>query len=98
MAKRQTKRDDSKRKGAVADDPRDEANKRRFVDQSGQAAQDLPDAQHGQNVVDPAEQMQRNLPHQHGGEMPDADNYGEGGLRGARELGDADRRGGRKHN
>jgi hypothetical protein len=30
--------------------------------------------------------------------MPDADNYGEGGLRGSREMGDADRHGGRKHN
>jgi len=98
MAKRQTRRSDTKRKGAVADEQRDEANKRRFVDQSGQAAQDLPGAEHGQNVVDPAGEMQRNLPQQHGGEMPDADNYGEGGLRGSREMGDADRHGGRKHN
>ena len=98
MAKRQTKKADTKRKGAVADDERDEANKRRFTDQSGVAAQDLPGAEHGQNVVDPPEEMQRNLPHQHGGEMPDADNHGEGGLRGSRDLGDADRRGGRKHN
>ena len=98
MAKRQTNKGDTKRKGAVADNDRDEANKRRFVDQSGLAAQDLPGAEHGQNVVDPPEQMQRNLPQQHGGEMPDADNYGEGGLRGSREMSDADRRGGRKHN
>jgi hypothetical protein len=98
MAKRQTRRSDTKRKGVVADEQRDETNKRRFVDQSGQAAQDLPGAEHGQNVVDSADEMQRNLPQQHGGEMPDADNYGEGGLRGSREMGDADRHGGRKHN
>ena len=98
MPKRQTKKADTKRKGAVADDERDEANKRRFTDQSGVAAQDLPGAEHGQNVVDPPEEMQRNLPQQHGGEMPDAKNFGEGGLRGARDLGDADRRGGRKRN
>lgn len=98
MGKRQAKRDDPSRKGVVADEARDEANKRRFVDQTGVAAQDLPDAEHGQNIVDPPEEMQRNLPHQHGGAMPDADNYGEGGLRGSRHLSDADRRGGRKNN
>ena len=31
MAKRQTKKADTKRKGVVADDARDEANKRRFT-------------------------------------------------------------------
>lgn len=75
------------------DDERDEANKRRFIDQSGLAAQDLPDAAHGQNVVDPREEMQRNLPQQHGGELG-----GEGGLRGSRDLGDAKRHGHRGRN
>lgn len=101
MAKRQTKRSnkgDAKPTRVVADDARDVANQRRFTDQTGIAAQDLPSAEHGQNVVDPPEEMQRNLPQQHGGEMPDANNYGEGGLRGAREMADADRRGGRKRN
>jgi hypothetical protein len=93
-----TKKMDEKRHGAVQDDTRDEANKRRFFDQSGLAAQDLPEAAHGQNVVDPPEEMTRNLPQQHGGEMPDAENYGEGGLRAARDISAADDRGGRKHN
>ena len=72
---------------------RDEASKRRFVDQSGLAAQDLPDAAHGQNVIDSPEHTARNLPHQHGGEEG-----GEGGLRGDRDVSDADRHGGRKRN
>ena len=42
-------------KNPPIDEARDEVNKRRFVDQSGQAAQDVPDAEHGQNIVDPAE-------------------------------------------
>jgi hypothetical protein len=76
---------------------RDEANKHRFVDQSGLAAQDLPDAAHGQNVVDPPEEMTRNLPQQYGGEVVD-DPGAEGGLRGARDISDADIHGGRKRN
>lgn len=82
-----------RRKSPVRDNARDEANKRRFVDQSGIVAQDLPGAEHGQNVVDPPEQMARNLPQQHGGEIGQ-----EGGLRGDRALSDADRHGGRKRN
>ena len=72
---------------------RDEANKRRFADQSGQAAQDLPGAEHGQNVVDPPDEMTRNLPQQHGSEVG-----GEGGVRGSRDMGDAARHGGRGRN
>lgn len=84
--------------GVVKDETRDEANKRRFVDQSGLAAQDLPDAAHGQNVVDPPEEMTRTLPQQHGGQMPDAKNYGEGGIRASMDAEDAAEHGGRKHN
>jgi hypothetical protein len=72
---------------------RDQANKDRFVDQSGEVAQDLPDARHGQNVVDPANEITRNLPQQHGGEI-----NGPGGLRGDPDISDAARHGGRKHN
>jgi hypothetical protein len=72
---------------------RDEENKRRFVDQSGIVAQDLPEAAHGQNAVPDAHEMQRNLPQQHGGELG-----GEGGMRGDRDITDADDHGGRKHN
>ena len=72
---------------------RDEDLKRRFVDQSGIVAQDLPDAAHGQNVVDHPSEKTRNLPHQHGGELD-----GEGGMRGDRQITDADDHGGRKHN
>lgn len=90
-------RDDKEQRARDARDRRDEDNKRRFIDQSGLAAQDLPDAAHGQNVVDPVEEVTRNLPHQHGGEMLD-DQNAEGGLRGAREMSDGDRHGGRKRN
>ena len=75
----------------------DEANKRRFVDQSGLAAQDLPEGAHGQNVVDHPSDTQRNLPHLHGGEVV-SDPHAEGGTRGAREMSDADDHGGRKGN
>jgi len=89
--------DDQRRRAAGERDRRDEKNKRRFVDQSGLAAQDLPEAAHGQNVVDPPEEMTRNLPHQHGGEIL-SDPHAEGGMRGAREMSDADDHGGRKRN
>lgn len=72
---------------------RDEELKQRFIDQSGIVAQDLPEAAHGQNAVPDANEMQRNLPHQHGGELG-----GEGGMRGDRDISDADDHGGRKHN
>jgi len=90
-------RDDKVQRAAAERNQRDESNKRRFVDQSGLAAQDLPDAAHGQNVVDPPEEMTRNLPQQHGGEILDDPNA-EGGVRGAREMSDADGHGVRKHN
>ncbi len=109
MAKRQTRRttratgsknrlNEPRAKGAVRDDARDEALKRRFVDQTGVEASDLPGAEHGQNVVDPAEEMQRIPPHLHGGEMPDEHNYAEGGLRADRAFGGVRRAGNRKHN
>lgn len=80
-------------KVAREQEERDEANKRRFIDQSGIVAQDLPEAAHGQNAVPDAHEMTRNLPHQHGGILG-----GEGGLRGDRDLSDADSHGGRKGN
>lgn len=67
-------------KVAREQEERDEANKRRFIDQSGIVAQDLPEAAHGQNAVPDAHEMTRNLPHQHGGVLG-----GEGGLRGDRD-------------
>ena len=75
------------------EDQRDEGNKRRFTDQTGRVAQDLPEAAHGQNAAPDAHEMQRNLPHQHGGELG-----GEGGMRGDRDITDADDHGGRKRN
>lgn len=89
--------DDKAKRIGQEKEQRDEANKRRFVDQSGLAAQDLPDAAHGQNVVDDPKEMTRNLPQQHGGEISDDPNA-EGGLRGSRKMADADDHGGRKHN
>ena len=82
----------NQRKPAV-DEERDEANKRRFVDQSGQAAQDVPGAEHGQNVVDPPEEMTRTLPQQHGGVMGD-----EGGMRASMDVTDAKKHGHRGKN
>jgi hypothetical protein len=41
--------------------------------------------------------MTRNFPHQHGGEVQN-DPHAEGGLRGSRDMSDADDQGGRKHN
>ena len=83
------------RQAADEHERRDEENKRRFVDQSGIVAQDLPDGAHGQNVVDHPSEMTRNLPHQHGG---GGEAGGEGGVRGDRNMSDADDHGGRKHN
>lgn len=90
-------RDDKQQQAAQAWENRDEENKRRFTDQSGQLAQDLPDGARGQNAWPPPEEMTRNLPHQHGGEVQN-DPHAEGGLRGSRELSDADDHGGRKRN
>lgn len=78
---------------AAEQDARDERNKARFTDQTGRVAQDLPEAAHGQNAVPDAHEMKRNLPQQHGGELG-----GEGGMRGDRQMSDADDHGGRKHN
>ncbi|HTL27822.1 MAG TPA: hypothetical protein VL282_01315 [Tepidisphaeraceae bacterium] len=78
----------------VKNEARDEANKRRFVDQSGLAAQDLPQASHGQNVVDPADEMGRTLPQQHDGAMNDtSENYGEGGLHASMDISDSESHG-----
>jgi hypothetical protein len=97
MAKTRKNRNPDRK--TVKDDARDEANKRRFVDQSGLAAQDLPDAAHGQNVVDPPEEMRRTLPKQHGGAMEkNGENYGEGGMHASLDISDAEGHGGRKHN
>ena len=77
------------------DKARDEANKKRFVDQSGLESSELPDhgrpTGHNDTVQDIAN---RNLPQQHGGEVLDEDaddatGNSEGGVRGSRDLGDA---------
>jgi len=93
---RKTRQPKTENKKIVADDARDEANKKRFgTDTGGIVAQDLPEAAHGQNVVDSPRQMRRNLPHQHGGMIGE---HEEGGTRGDRNLSDADDHGGRKRN
>jgi hypothetical protein len=81
----------------IAHDARDEANKRRFVDQSGLAAEDRPDRGRDAPSLSYAGEMTRNLPHQHGGEVV-ADPGADGGMRGDRQMSDADDHGGRKHN
>jgi hypothetical protein len=80
-----------------AREQRDDENKHRFVDQTGLAAQDLPDKGRDAPSLSDATEMSRNLPHQHGGEVV-SDPHAEGGLRGDRDLSDADDHGGRKHN
>ena len=84
-------------RAAQAHEQRDEDNKRKFVDQTGLAAEDRPD--HGRDVasLSDAGEMTRNLPHQHGGEVA-TDPTADGGMRGDREMSDADDHGGRKHN
>ena len=82
---------------AHAKEQRDEDNKRRFVDQTGLAAQDRPDGGRDAPSLSDATELTRNLPQQHGGEVA-SDPTAEGGLRGDRDLSDADDHGGRKHN
>ena len=70
----------------------DDENRRRFTDQSGLEASQLPG--HGRDDADTNVQHElgRNLPQQHGGgEAPDQ----EGGLRGDRDISDADLHGNR---
>lgn len=76
---------------------RDEANKHRFVDQSGVEARDLPGGGRDSVETDPSREAKRNLPQQHGGEIEGVDSS-EGGMRGDRQISDADDHGGRKHN
>jgi hypothetical protein len=75
---------------------RDDENRKRFMDQSGLEASDLP----GGGRDEPADtnmqkELSRNLPQQHGGgDGPDQ----EGGLRGDRDISDADDHGNRGRN
>src|SRR4051812_20472894 len=48
---------------------RDEANKHRFVDQTGVEARDLPGGGRDTVETDPHREAKRNLPQQHGGEI-----------------------------
>ena len=89
MAKNHDLKDANKSGG-----PRDEANKTRFTDQSGLEASQLPDKGRptGDNDT-PADIGRRNPPQQHGGQLNDDGTYDEGGLRGSRDLGDAESHG-----
>ena len=90
-------RDDKQDRAVEAREQRDEDNKRKFVDQTGVIAQDRPDAGRDAPSLSDANEMSRNLPQQHGGEVA-SDPTAEGGLRGSRDMSDADDHGGRKHN
>ena len=93
------KRDDRREQTQRAAEQRDAENRRRFTDQSGVEASDLPDKGRGPAESHVEVELARNLPHQHGGELPErAENFNEGGARGAREASDADDQGGRKRN
>lgn len=75
---------------------RDEQNKTRFVTQYPEVeASDLPDKGRGGVETNAQWEAARNLPQQHGGSE---ENNHEGGLRGSRDLNDADQHGGRKYN
>jgi hypothetical protein len=74
---------------------RDEENKRRFTDQSGLEASDLPGGGRADPDTNPQHEMGRNLPEQHGG---GGEYNGEGGLRGDRDISDADIHGNRGRN
>jgi hypothetical protein len=76
---------------------RDEANKRRFIDQNGVEARDLPGSGRDTPETDVGKEAKRNLPQQHGGEIAGVE-YSEGGMRGDRDISDADDHCGRKRN
>jgi len=90
-------RDDKQQQAEQTRGRRDEDNKHKFVDQSGLAAQDLPDGGRDAPSLSDARELTRNLPQQHGGEVA-SDPTAEGGVRGDRDISDADSHGGRKHN
>ncbi|HEV7302026.1 MAG TPA: hypothetical protein VGN72_22005 [Tepidisphaeraceae bacterium] len=82
---------------------RDEANKRRFVDQSGLEASQLPDQGRPTGYNDTVTDIgRRNLPQHHGGEMQpktdDMTGQNEGGLRGDRDFGGSEKLGTRGKN
>lgn len=92
MSKRQTQQQENQRSQA---EQRDEENKRRFVDQSGLEVSQIPGAGRDDPDTNPQKELARNLPHQHGGGVVHND---EGGLRGDREISDADIHGNRGKN
>jgi hypothetical protein len=98
MATRNTNRSRNQDQKAES---RDEANRNRFVEQSGLEASELPDkgrpTGHNDTVTDVG---RRNLPQQHGGEMAtDADDMtAEGGLRADRSFGGSRKAGNRGKN
>jgi hypothetical protein len=89
---------------ASKDDARDNANKRRFVDQSGLEASERPDKGRPRGYNDTVVDVgRRNLPQHHGGEIRPEDagdmtGPSEGGLRGDRAFGGAKILGSRKKN
>jgi hypothetical protein len=90
-------RDTKQEQAEHAREQRDEDDKHKFVDQTGLAAQDRPDKGRDAPSLSDANELTRNLPQQHGGEVA-TDPTAEGGLRGDRQISDADDHGGRKHN
>lgn len=86
-AKQQSRRDREQR---------DDENRRRFTDQSGLEASDLPGGGRNEPAdTNPQKELARNLPQQHGG--GDGIDH-EGGVRGDRDISDADRHGNRGRN
>ena len=74
---------------------RDEENKRRFTDQSGLEASQLPGGGRDDPDTNVQHELSRNLPQQHGG---GGEYNNEGGLRGDRDISEADRHGNRGRN
>ncbi len=76
-------------------DQRDEENKRRFTDQSGLSASELPGGGRDDPETNVQHELGRNLPQQHGG---GGEYNNEGGVRGDRDISDADIHGNRGRN
>ena len=93
MAEQQSRRPQQDQRDQA--EQRDEDNKRRFTEQSGLEASDLPGGGRDDPDTNVQHELSRNLPQQHGG---GGEYNNEGGLRGDRDISDADIHGNRGRN
>jgi hypothetical protein len=76
-------------------DQRDEENKKRFTEQSGLEASEITGGGRADPDTNVQHELSRNLPQQHGG---GGEYNNEGGVRGDRDMSDADIHGNRGRN